>query len=291
VQLVLKYKKRRALSYKIKHPDFPLRRFISHPSGTKLSGYWAKGKSNRYPYYFFKKEKLIFPKHVLETIFKNFLSLFEIKDEHFDLFRDRIRENLVLKNEDNAKKARELRKHIGELKIKQTGLIQKNLQGIINDQILQEQLILVDEELLRANSSLAFLPEDTVPYDSLLEKYAPFIKNPADVWEKLPFAEKLKLQVFYFPKGIIFDGSICRTPEICKIFKAKTLILESLSPEVDLRNQNKNTAYVPRSHITDPSWEDIGKGLVDLDEFHNKDPEENAVPLYERLRGSEVQQE
>ena len=83
VQLVLKYKRRRDYTYKVKHPDFPLRRFITHPSGRKLTGCWSKGKSKYYAYYLFKIKNLIFRKETLEQKFVAFLNQHRLKEEHF----------------------------------------------------------------------------------------------------------------------------------------------------------------------------------------------------------------
>lgn len=151
---------------------------------------------------------------------------------HYKRFIQAIKDNLVKENQGNYERAKILRKHVADLKLKQSQLIQKNLEAVITNDILKEQLILVDQELIKVNSSLACLPDHFVHYDELVEARAEFLKNPSKIWENLPFHEKLQLQWFYFPKGIIFDGVKCRTPEICKLFQVKNCVSGLFSPKV-----------------------------------------------------------
>ena len=45
-----------------------------------------------------------------------------------------------------------------------------------------------------------------------------------EAWERLDVINKIKLQWFYFPQGIEFDGFQSRTTKICRLFKLKESI-------------------------------------------------------------------
>lgn len=73
VQHNLSRKKVQFRFYKITHPDFPLKRFITDRSGSKLTGYWSTGKGGRYAYYRFSDCKIYYPKAKIETLFISFV--------------------------------------------------------------------------------------------------------------------------------------------------------------------------------------------------------------------------
>ncbi len=65
--------------------------------------------------------------------------------------------------------------------------------------------------------------------------------KPAEVWQESSFQVQKKLQVFYFPQGVIYDGKKCQTPETCILFRLKSDFDAFLSCNVPLRNVKTNT--------------------------------------------------
>jgi len=55
-----------------------------------------------------------------------------------------VRENLVKATLDQRKETDRLKKYINELTKNQTGIIKKNLDGIIPDNVLNQQLAMID---------------------------------------------------------------------------------------------------------------------------------------------------
>lgn len=116
-------------------------------------------------------------------------------------------------------------------------ILEKNIEGIISNELCKEKIAAIDRELYQTNKVIADLPETKINYVHLLGLIRDILKNPGNIWDKADFVTKIKLQWFYFPDGIEFDGKENRTTKICKLFKLKELISSYHSynvPEVGL---------------------------------------------------------
>ena len=272
VQLVLKHRKPRNYIYQTKHPDFPLRKFFSHPSGFKLTGCWSRGRSKLYAYYLFKQAKLQFTKEKMEAHFKQILNECQLSEQYYTRLCKAVQLKLVKENKKSASTADALRAYVAELKQNQGKLVQKNLQGVISDTVLAEQLKISEREIMQANTSLFSIPDTYVDYENVLSAVKRFITHPAEMWEKFTLDKKLKLQWFYFPHGIVFDGIKSRTAEICRLFKYKMEVLAFLSDKAALLNQNPNHLAVtpPSSSESEKEfWHHLGQELIILHELFN----------------------
>ena len=134
VQLILQ-KKKRTQPYLLEHPDFPLRRFLFHPTTKeKLTGSWSQGRMKKYPYYRFMTSKLYFPKNTLENIFGAFLNLYSFNAKLIPHLKIEIKENIIQKAHLKETTNEKYKKEIASLKEKQKILLQKNLDNIIGDE-------------------------------------------------------------------------------------------------------------------------------------------------------------
>ncbi len=287
VQLVLRNRKRSSITYKVKNPDFPLRRFFIHPDGRKLTGAWAQGRNKKYAYYRYhyplchelKKENV-------ENIFREFLDTYEFKQEHFAELRKGVEKNLIKENEENIKQSKRGQQRITELKEKQRSLIDKNLQGYISNELLKDQLLEIDIAIRDISVSILVLEStNTLDLEHAFETVVkPFLLRPSKIWDEAPFEVKQELQWFNFPKGIIFDGVHCRTTEVCNLFKTKDLFLPSLSSRVHFKNkelnQIQNNPLVTKKSLyknsksgnpEDPDyWQKVGYEIIKLSEILKK---------------------
>jgi site-specific DNA recombinase len=283
VQRVLNYRTRKNYTYTCKHPDFPLRRFVTHPNGMKLTGSWNQGKVQKYPYYRYMCKMMNFPKESLESQFMAFMDTFKLKDDQYEALKKKLKEALdkgvKYRLKDRAKVLQEVR----ELKSKQTLLIEKNIQGIISNEILREQLVMIDNQLLELNSKLYVEPTYDVNLDDLLAKAKVLLTNPSEVWKKASNDNKLRFQVFEFPQGVTFDGEIFQTPEICRLFKVKDLFLPDSSHSAGAKKKvikfHPEVANIPYITGDKPSscaigtpntkkyWEEIVKELIEVNEI------------------------
>ncbi len=229
------------------NPDFPLRRFVFHPTGQRLTGAWSSGRREKYPYYFFRLPKSIYPKNQLENNFMTFLDTFKLPKIYYSKLSKFVSEELT-KDQNATRENRILyTKHIEVLKQKQNTIIQKNLDNIIPDTVLKQQLGLIEKEIATLEGLLEKPLQDEINYSIAFKGIREFVEHPAETWKKACFKKKILLQWFYFPNGIIFDGINCRTHEKCCIFKLKELFDANNSFNVHPSNSISNTTHAPHS--------------------------------------------
>jgi len=293
VQRVLKRHKGQGKTYQIEREDFPLRRFLRHPNGLLLTGSWVQGKCKKYPYYNYHLKGHYFPKKQLEDRFRALLDSYALPVEYFRKLKVYLQKHFGKKTERKGKQLALCKRGIEELKARQQLLIDKNLQGTINDKILKQQLDTIEEELMKVSATLINIETTSVKYDDLLERAAEYLIAPSKAWEKLSIRLKKKLQVFYFPQGIIFDGKESRTPEICSIFQVKKLFLENFSPKVTPKLTTSNTPELTSVDTSENTlknkdktenqglfWNAIANNLVDLGNLSSEKATESETLEY-----------
>lgn len=283
VQLVLKHRTRKNYTYKVKHPDFPLRRFVTHPSGLKLTGSWNKGKYKKYPYYRFMGTSLNFRKEDLESEFLTFMDSFALKEEHFEALKEKLKDALPRGVKYRKQGREKIERQITELKIKQGQLIEKNLEGVISNVILREQLDQNEQLLIELNAQLFSDKKLESDYGELIDTAEKLLTTPGTVWLQANNENRLKIQVFEFPKGITYDGHNFQTPEICNLFKEKCNLSPRKSssagvkkkvikfyPEVAKLPSNSGDKLSPSAQSnpnTKKYWEEIGEQLIEACEI------------------------
>jgi len=284
VQRVLTRRKHRGFEYQWENPDFPLRRFISHPSGKKLTGSWSQGRTKKYPYYRYSIPGYEISKNELEGGFKDLLECFEFNDKNYSKFKLQVKENLLKKSEEKRKDAKRLEVHIEELKAKQGVIIQKNMQGIISNEVLRQQSVLIEKEICDTQIALQEIPNVGVDIQEALEYASEYLRKPSKVWQAAPFDVKWQLQWFQFPQGITFDGKKFGTQEVSNLFKAKENFLPEKSPVVHFKLNTSNR--IPKERVistqgvaingnsglkvsSDPIvyWDSIGRDIIKLGEI------------------------
>lgn len=98
-----------------------------------------------------------------------YVNKYSFDDTKIKRLKELIRENLVKATLDQRKEKDRLKKYINELTEKQSGIIKKNLDGIIPDSVLKQQLAMIDKELLNANASLAVMPNTETNYEEAID--------------------------------------------------------------------------------------------------------------------------
>lgn len=275
VQSVIKNRTRKSCHYLVKHPDFPLKRFIYHTNGSKLTGCWSKGKYKKYPYYRFESGKS-YPKEVFEKAYIELMDKFQLKEEHYPVFKKKLQEYIGKGITNRQIDAEKIKKHIEDLKVRQKALIDKNLSGVISDIILREQLEGIESEVIGLNAELYREPLYTVNVHELIEFGSQYLKNPSEIWVKSNMDNKIRLQEFNFPKGISFNGNIFETPEICRLFKLKDIFLDEMSSIVPSR-ENILNSRMNMSHIITCTNENIFDSKSNTEEYRLKVFEELSI--------------
>ena len=239
VQRILKRRSHRSGAYLRENPDFPLRRFVKDPEGTKLTGHWAQGRNKKYAYYrFIGVQSADYKKDDFDEAYIQFVNRFTINPKHLPYLKNALKEALDSSTAKDAKEAERLQATINGLNEKQTALIEKNAKGIINDSILRRQLDQIEYNLTKTTSELYSLPEKTEDVGELLDYVSEYLENPGNTWAKATFKQKVDLQWFEFPSGITFEKMKFRTSEIASIFKVKDIFLPSLSSTVPVKGHD-----------------------------------------------------
>lgn len=240
VQQVLTGKK--CVQFLKQHPDFPLRKLFKYSDGQLLTGGWSRGRTKKYAYYSFHNTGIHIRKEVLEAVFARWLNMyFKLDVNYFDRLKQLI-EAHALKTLNGLKSlSHEIPHTIELLKNKQRLILDKNIEGVISNDLAREQISFIDAEIYDLQQQLKNEPNNCINEIKLLESVKNVLLHPGDVWQKASIADKIKLQWFYFPHGINFTETESRTEKICKLFKAKLSILSSQFRVVDHSNSKLNT--------------------------------------------------
>ena len=232
VQRVLDNQGRRTGPYKADNPDFPLRRFVFHPSGRKLTGSWSTGRSGKYPYYHFSGAGGSYRRDALDESFRDYMNTFRLQPEHIDKLR-RLVERKAAAQTDGRQAEKRLRSRLHELEQRQTALVQKNLSGVISDAVLQRHMAATDGEIAQAQALLAAEPADDALSDRAIGRCERYLREPGSVWAEAGLSSKRRLQWFQFPSGVVLDGEKFGTGDLSFVFRAKEALSSPLSALVD----------------------------------------------------------
>lgn len=268
VQWVLKDRRLTKKGYLKHNPDFPLRKFFIHPSGLRLTGAWCKGNKKKYAYYFYRLPLHIYPKALVEQAFLKLLDTYTLPAPHFKKLSAAIQKSLIDNTEDRTTVRLKYIQQIDILKHKERVLIQKNVDGILPDLLLKEHLDILAKEIYTITDIIQQSPETVINYDRVLGDVREFVEHPSETWKKANYKGKIMLQWLFFPKGVFFDGTNCRTPETCNVFRLKDIFSPYNSGVVNYPDSKINTtdATVSPPYI----FENIKKELILLSETKKK---------------------
>lgn len=271
VQRVINKRKNNTIQYKMDNPDFPLRRFIVHPSGKKLTGGWAKGRNKKYAYYQYHIPGMNFKKDTLEQVFIDYFNSFGLHEKNIARLRNSLKKAWLGYTSNTRKEIEQSRKLVANLKEQRQLLIQKNLKGVLTDEVLMEQLAMIDEQISTAKTVETF-PEyiKDINLDKEFDIVAQYLKNPGRIWNIANSTTKVKLQWFNFPEGVSYDGKEFRTTDLSRLFKHNCVFLQSKSswvpPIINQSNQFSKEAHIVKKDLA---------GLIKSEEhaFFNKIPQ------------------
>lgn len=261
VQAILRGRKYPGGLYKRDSDDFPLRRFVSHPLGRKLTGCWSQGRRKKYPYYKFPIKGMVFPRDEFHRSFRRYYDKFRLTDAQFEKLKLYVWNGMEQSNVTLDGERESAKKRIAVLKSRQSALVQKNLDGVISDAILKEQLDGILGEIQQATVTLA-QPHNISRKDLEVAfvQVEDYLKNPSAVWEKAPLSRKLLLQRFTFPLGITFDGKKFQTSKIAFVYNPCEEIWCLIYIDVNPKFPSSNTPDIPTSE----NWREIARQILEL---------------------------
>ncbi len=231
VQCVLLKKGKKSSVYKRDNPDFPLRRFIENSEGKKLTGSFAKGK---YPYYrFVGVKKSDMRSEIVHQDFADFMNRFAPSKEHLNKLESLVRKKFAEATKGQQKALEEIEVRLTGLQDRQAVLIDKNLSGVVSDDVLKSQLARMEKETFALYEKQVSLKHGRVDVAGALTLARDYISAPGKVWLQARHETKTKLQKFQFPSGVVFDGKEFKTSETSFIFATESVFSTELSTGVD----------------------------------------------------------
>lgn len=248
VQRLLKNNGLKSRIYKKDNEEFPLRRFVFNESGTrKVTGCYVK---NKYPRYYFIKEGSAQDRDIFETAFMDFMDKNAVSEKLVDKLKSKLQQKFNAKTEIQRKEIRELENLLNLNENRKAKLITKNLDGLIDDNNFKKQLQLIEDEIVTIKSKLP-KEEEVHNFNEVLDLAKEYLTKPSSVWKKASLEQKIKLQWYEFPKGIVFDGKKFRTEEKAFIRKALSHICDEKSSNVDSSLNFSYQLYKELSYLKD----------------------------------------
>lgn len=237
VQKILRNNGIKSRNIKLDNPDFPLRRFVFKPDySKKITGGWSTGRSKKYPKYNFTGAGEVgILNGKLHKMFSEFMDSFSISNSHLSKLKSLLLLKFNKATIEQRKTTAILSDRLQSLQEKENKLVNKNIEGLISDEIFKRQMEQLQSETYKCKQEMSSFNEDAFDYKELIEMTSKFLIKPSTLWNSdIPVEQKIKLQWFEFPKGITFDGKTFRTTETSFIFKAKSYNLEEFSSLVSV---------------------------------------------------------
>lgn len=144
------------------------------------------------------------------------------------------------------------------------------MTGIIADDLLKEQMVILDTELVAVQERIAIAGNTSFTSDYVFPRIRRMLVSPGDFWKKQPPHIKILFQWFTFPAGVLFDGTNFRTQKIHSTFMLKKHIQENLSFNVHYPKQY--TKHQKLSNSPTPQEEQLLDLLQEI---------QNELMLYE----------
>ncbi|MGY3214580.1 recombinase family protein [Mucilaginibacter sp. HD30] len=271
VQLALSGRMNKVKHYVRDNPDFPLRRFVTDEHGKQLTGYWAKGRRKKYPFYSFSAPGTTIRKEVLEQKFMDFLGQYAFDTQHLNIMKASLSRHFDVHSACQGGIKEKVQNRIEEVNRQIDLLIRLHSQERIGLAVFTERVQPLEAELDDLKRLARTSTEEKANLPELLRLAAKLLKSPDLLWQKSPIQVQKQVQVFDFPMGVVFDGHKFRTAKVCSLFKLKQLIDENKFPKADLEERGKNTAFgtdSPPSGIspleTKEFWGLVREDLVNL---------------------------
>lgn len=194
------------------NPDFPLRRLLNCVCGYKMTGSWATGRSQRYPYYVchnraceYNNKGII--KSEIEKQFIKLLKMVSLDVQLAERFEHALMKSWKKKqgeiSEDIYRYDRELKK----LEERRARLLEMRMNGEIGKEEYAEAKEAIENQLTGFRISHNESKINELDVESAIAYATKFLQDLARNWEIMNVEQKQRFQKMIFPNGIIFDKS------------------------------------------------------------------------------------
>ncbi len=229
-----------ALVYVRDRPDFPLRRFVKHPTGASISGSWSRGKmGKRYAYYHYLKVKeASFPRIWFEGEFATYMDSFRFNEANLQRLEELMRAELTSFKKSDGHELVRIQSQIKTIESRKDDIVVKSLDGVFDDAVTKSQLAKCDAELAELRAGLVEHKPVGIDVEKAIALARDYLLSPSAVWRSSDLETQLKLQKFQFPQNVSFDGTEFGTLQVASVFNVKNRfsnLASILSSSVDPR--------------------------------------------------------
>ncbi len=209
VQDILNGKKPTLTGYQRQRVEFPLRVFVRCAKcGEPLTGSFSTGRKSKYPYYRCRKncEAVTAKPDVMHAKFIAWLERVAPKPSSLEANKDAIR-NVWKQRQGDAEALRTvLKRKLSEVEDRKTSLVDRWLDGKVDDQTYNETLARLTAEIASVSGELRGTELENLEIERVLEFADKIILRPARLWVESALEQKQRLQRTLFPSGVEFDG-------------------------------------------------------------------------------------
>ena len=227
VQEKLDGKAKNMPTYKVDNEEFPIRGLVRcDECGHKLTASFSRGNGGKYAFY-----RCIYcsrknyrrddrdDSQGIESRFINYLKTYEYKDELKEALIKAIKFNLEHRNQSNKKRAVDIEKELLQLNAEARQIAEKNIKGVISDQLAKRLLDENDEKISDLKLELNGMENDIIEIMKVVERSISVLEDISGVWLRLDLDTKKRFQKFLFPQGVLFDGAKFGTTETAYCIK------------------------------------------------------------------------
>ena len=192
-----------------KSADWPLRRFAKCKCGTSLTGSSStSGTGKAYAYYSCPRGCVRIAKLALESLFMDLLSELQPTRETVTGMQTAIRERLSKRTEDAARRRGELKRKQHTLEARQEALVERMLEDDGNADVYDRMMAKLRTQVQQVRVELEREQDgDTVDISGALDACAYLLSDAPGLWCTSSAAEKVALQTFFFPAGVVLEQS------------------------------------------------------------------------------------
>ena len=187
-----------------KRAEMPLKSFLkSEETMQPFTGYIKKG------IYYYKTRgngKAVNERaDTINELFKNELSKFTIQDKFKDKIKERVRQIVYTKFEEQLKEQAAMKKKITEIENKLEQLEIRFIEGEISKELFDKYTQSYKKEREQLEREMANNDFESSNIDKAITKGVELLLKPLVLWEDSDYDDKQRLQYLLFPEGILYN--------------------------------------------------------------------------------------
>jgi site-specific DNA recombinase len=209
--------------YQKVNPEFPLRGSVRCPHcGHLLTGGKSTGNGGKYGYYSCAKcGKTRIRREKVEQAFVPTLSGLSLDGKYVDALSVAIDANLEEQRSWMKRETTKLQTQIKGLDARKSGIVDKNIGGVIPDDMAKEFLAKAAREQEDLKCSLASIASSILTTPDVAKKGLAVLQDMGSFWEESDLTTKRRFQRFVFPEGIAVSESGFGTAPIASCLEEK----------------------------------------------------------------------